>query len=182
MYLIITESTPWYEWVFSGAGPWIIGVIITFASFLFGFKKRKRMTAQQLKEKEEAARKAEEALELKKAELRLKTMPELWVNGTLINTIDRLVQFDLNNSGDTAQLISATILTGNLKQHSIPFPRFLAKGEIIYLYFRYIGNGDIKNDEFAIELYYKDKLNNMYKSLITGEGSFNVKSTEFIKD
>lgn len=181
MYLLFAESTPWYEWVFSGAGPWIIGLVFTSVVSLIGWKGRKKKKAQQLKEKEETARKTNEALELKKTELRIQVMPELCINGTLINTIERLIQFDLNNNGNTAQLISVTVLTGNLKQHSTPFPHFLNKGEMLYLYFIYTGKGDINNDKFAIELYFKDKLNNTYKSLISGKGSFQVKSTDFIE-
>lgn len=169
-----------FNWICDNAGVIFSGIGVLVITLIMNWLSSRKKQKQEAKEKEEAAQKTIKALELKETELRLQAMPELWVNGTLINKIERLIRFDLNNSGDTAKLISITVLTGNLRQHGSPFPYSLSKGQMLYLNFIYTGKGDINNDKFTIELYFKDKLNNSYKSLISGKGAFQIESTDFI--
>lgn len=175
MYLLNAAQTPWYEWVFSGVGPWILGLLFTgIVAIITRAINRKRKSAP--------VRKQIETLEQRTEELRLQAMPELWINGTLCDKINKELRFDLNNNGETAHLTEVKILSNNLKQYSIPFPCPLYKGKMIYLYFRYTGNADVDNDNFIIELYFKDKLSNKYRAQIFGKEALKITSTDFIPD
>lgn len=171
-----------FKWIYDNAGVIFSGIGVLAISTIIGWYNSRKKKALDAQKDEENAQRAKEALELEATKLRLQVMPELWINTTYLNKMDKRIKIDLNNNGDTAKLMSAIVLTDNLRQESIPFPYSLNKGDILYLHFTYTGKGHMDNDKFAIELVFKDKLNNTYKSLILGESHFKIESTKLIND
>lgn len=153
--------------IFSGIGASAATLIVTW---LLSRSKAKKEAKEKTK-----------ALELQKAGQRLQVKPDLWINITGTDPQKQSLCFDLNNEGDTATLLDTVILSQNLVQQSKPFPCRLGKGENMKLYFQYTGNKSINNDSFIIELHFKDKADNEYKSSISGKNILKIGSTTFIR-
>ena len=112
---------------------------------------------------------------------RVNLKPELWLNGIMKKPLEKELHVDLNNSGEIANLTHITVLSNNLKQHSIPFPCKLNKEEQMWLYFNYIGNKDVESDLFEIELYFKDKADNEYKAnIIIDKNRYRIEKVIYI--
>ena len=118
--------------------------------------------------------------EIEEEKLLLSVKPNLWINSVIIKEFDRELNIDLNNKGETAILTKFESESNDIVLFYEYLPDEIDKGERRYIFARSKGEKHIKECSYLINIYYNDKLNNKYKSIIEGKGA-KVKITETIK-
>jgi hypothetical protein len=112
--------------------------------------------------------------EIEEEKLLLSVKPNLWLNGARYKGYEGELSIDLNNKGETAILKKFELISDDLILHSEHLPYDLEKGERKYIFARTKGEKHIK------DCAYSDKINNEYKTEISGKGT-NVKLIETLK-
>lgn len=118
--------------------------------------------------------------EIEEEKLLLSVKPNLWLNGARYKGYEGELSIDLNNKGETAILKKFELISDDLILHSEHLPYDLEKGERKYIFARTKGEKHIKDCAYTLNIFYSDKINNEYKTEISGKGT-NVKLIETLK-
>lgn len=92
--------------------------------------------------------------------------PDLFVNIFKPDKYLKRVAFGLNTREHIARILKITPKTKNIRVNSNPCPYDLEPEAMMYIYFDYVGNGDIQRDNYKIRIDYTDKDNNSYHGYI----------------
>lgn len=115
--------------------------------------------------------------EIEEKKLKLSVKPNLWLNGAGYNVTDGQFQIDVNNKGEDAKLLEFVLRSEDAVLHNEHLPWDLDKGERRYIFGQKVGEKDIKDMIYEIDVIYEDKLENKYSIKIEGVGA-KVKITD----
>lgn len=119
----------------------------------------------------------EELRAIEEKKLKLSVKPNLWLNGAGYDGSRGELRIDLNNKGEDAKLLEFNLDSEDIELHSKSLPYNLDKGAHRYIFGRSKGNKHIKDCRYEIIVVYADKLDNKYKTIISGVGA-DAKITE----
>ena len=146
-----------------------LGSIATFFAFLFLFR-RDKDKQKQIDKLTHIAETLKSLKEIESKKLRISVRPDLCHNGAGVNGHEGELKIDLNNKGATAYFFSVILKNGDIELHNNKTPFEIEKDGRRYIFGRTNGLKNINNCDYEIELKYRDKADNEYFTIITGQG------------
>jgi hypothetical protein len=116
-------------------------------------------------------------IEIEEEKFKLSVKPYLWINGVSYNSTSNEMKVDINNKGETANLIDFKVVKSNITLHNLSLPYELEKGSNRYIFGEYRDSGRFEKCEYEIDVIFQDKFGTKYYSKIKGKGT-NAKINE----
>jgi hypothetical protein len=110
-------------------------------------------------------------IEIEEEKFKLSVKPYLWINGVSFNGTSNEMKVDINNKGETANLIDFRVVKSNITLHSLSLPYELEKGSNRYIFGKYRDVGRFEKCEYEIDVIFEDKIGTKYYSKIKGKGT-----------
>ncbi len=146
-----------------------IGSLGTFGSFIFLFR-RDKDKQKQIDYLSNLVSHLKNLSDVENKKLNLLVQPDLRIKNSMSHGTDGTLQIKIENIGEKAILEKFNLISDDIILHNEHLPYVMEKDTERQIFARTKSSKHINDSSYTIEVYYKDKLGNTYKSVINGTG------------